>query len=165
MKQTADGRTIKERLRAALRAVARNSILVGLVSLAWLALRSLPKPSRLNYPCQKAALANAGVLVGLLPAGLALPSLLARLRCPRFRRSLARRGTVLAAAAAILGAALWLAELRASRAQIAEAWTLEASARTHGPLGAAGGPWGSERAANAALLSLPLLAACDPEGG
>ena len=39
-------------------------IIVGLVSIAWLLVRSGRKPSRLAYPCQKAAAANTAVLLG-----------------------------------------------------------------------------------------------------
>lgn len=41
-----------------------NVYVVGLVSLAWLIVRSGRKPSRLSYPCQQAALLNTSVLFG-----------------------------------------------------------------------------------------------------
>jgi PKD repeat protein len=40
--------------------------IVGLASLAWLLLRSLPNPRRLSYPCQRAALASSMAFVGYL---------------------------------------------------------------------------------------------------
>ena len=47
------------RLRSKLeKAVYGNVVLLGVLSIVWLLLRSARKPSRLNYPCQRAALAN-----------------------------------------------------------------------------------------------------------
>lgn len=43
--------------------------LIAVLSLLWLVLRSGRKPSRLNYPCQRAALANSSILF----AGAAVP--------------------------------------------------------------------------------------------
>jgi hypothetical protein len=54
-----------------------NMTVLGILSLAWLLVRSGRKPTRLNYPCQRAALANATVLL----TGAAVP-IAARL--PRF---------------------------------------------------------------------------------
>ena len=46
--------------------IIRNfHIFIGLASLLWLMIRSGKKPSRLNYPCQKAAAANVSIF--LLP--------------------------------------------------------------------------------------------------
>ena len=41
-----------------------NSLLAGLFALAWLLLRSAGRPSRLTYPCQRAALATATLALG-----------------------------------------------------------------------------------------------------
>ncbi len=41
-----------------------NSLLAGLFALAWLVLRSGGRPSRLAYPCQRAALATATLALG-----------------------------------------------------------------------------------------------------
>ena len=41
------------------RRAAKNTVLIGLVSFVWLLLRSGSKPSRLSYPCQKAATTNS----------------------------------------------------------------------------------------------------------
>lgn len=41
-----------------LKRIRRHGVLLGLLSLAWLLLRSGAKPSRINYPCQQAAKAN-----------------------------------------------------------------------------------------------------------
>ncbi|MCP4901900.1 MAG: DUF362 domain-containing protein [bacterium] len=38
-----------------------NSVLTGILSLAWLVFRSGPKPSRLTYPCQQAAYSTASL--------------------------------------------------------------------------------------------------------
>jgi len=46
----------------------KNSFLfVSIASLIWLLLRSGTKPSRIAYPCQRAAAANVGAFVGTLP--------------------------------------------------------------------------------------------------
>ncbi len=62
-----------------------NLTLVGVLSLVWLILRSGRKPSRLNYPCQKAALANATLLLGAttFPLAARLPRWVARERVER----------------------------------------------------------------------------------
>ncbi|MHB8894590.1 MAG: DUF5719 family protein [Candidatus Geothermincolia bacterium] len=46
-----------------------NMTLLGILSLAWLIVRTGRKPTRINYPCQRAAFANATILLG----GAALP--------------------------------------------------------------------------------------------
>jgi hypothetical protein len=58
------------------RFLCRHLKLLGALSLVWLALRSGRKPSRLNYPCQRAARSYAALLF----AGTALP---AAARLPR----------------------------------------------------------------------------------
>ena len=70
--------------------------LLGLAALLWIVVRSGRKPSRLGYPCQRAALASAALLLGpaLAPALLALAR---PLRHPRVRAAAA--GGVVAAAA------------------------------------------------------------------
>jgi hypothetical protein len=62
-----------------------NLTLVGVLSIVWLILRSGRKPSRLNYPCQKAALANASLLMGAttLPLAARLPRWVTRERVER----------------------------------------------------------------------------------
>lgn len=76
------------------RAVAGNAFLLGILSLAWLVLRSARKPTRLNYPCQRAALANSTVLFAGLSVPLAarLPRLLGyeheSVRTRRLKRAL-----------------------------------------------------------------------------
>jgi len=48
--------------------IRRNPLILGLVSIIWLALRTGTKPSRITYPCQRAALANSVVfLAPILP--------------------------------------------------------------------------------------------------
>ncbi len=39
--------------------VLANSIISGVLALVWLVLRSGPRPSRLSYPCQQAAVSTA----------------------------------------------------------------------------------------------------------
>ena len=51
------------------KAVCGNALLLGVLSLIWLVLRSGRKPTRINYPCQRAALANSAVLL----TGLSVP--------------------------------------------------------------------------------------------
>jgi hypothetical protein len=43
----------------------KRLFLIGSVSLIWLILRTGTKPSRVNYPCQRAAITNSQVLFGL----------------------------------------------------------------------------------------------------
>lgn len=56
-----------------------NALLVGILSLLWLVIRTGRKPSRINYPCQKAALTNATVFLGAatVPIAAKLPRYLA----------------------------------------------------------------------------------------
>ena len=42
-----------------------NTFLAGVFALAWLILRSGPKPSRFAYPCQQAALSTASLAFGV----------------------------------------------------------------------------------------------------
>lgn len=51
-----------------------NVYVVGILSLVWLAIRSGRKPSRISYPCQRAALTNTTVLFGgaVMPAAASL---------------------------------------------------------------------------------------------
>lgn len=69
-----------------------NVILVGVLSLIWLILRSGRKPSRINYPCQKAALSNTALLFAgtTFPLASRLPRLLAPggVSAPRLGRPL-----------------------------------------------------------------------------
>ena len=55
-------------------------IVVGLLSLLWLAIRSAPKPSRLNYPCQRAAATNSLILFGWIGSVLVATLFSKRLR-------------------------------------------------------------------------------------
>src|SRR4030042_1977553 len=57
----------KNKLRASHRNISRNKhlILFGAASLAWFIFRTGTKPSRIVYPCQRAALANSSILLGL----------------------------------------------------------------------------------------------------
>jgi len=59
---------IRHRLR---KAVYGNVVLVGVLSLVWLLLRSGRKPSRITYPCQRAAMANTVLLFGGVSVPLA----------------------------------------------------------------------------------------------
>jgi hypothetical protein len=55
-----------------------NIYVLGIASLIWLIIRSGRKPSRLSYPCQRAALANTMVLFGgtTIPVAIRLPKLI-----------------------------------------------------------------------------------------
>jgi len=46
------------KIEGAARRIASHAVVIGLASLGWLLLRSGSKPSRITYPCQKAAAAN-----------------------------------------------------------------------------------------------------------
>ena len=64
---------------------ATNATLAGLLALAWLLLRSGPRPSRLAYPCQRAALSTAMLAFGAPLIGLVVAArrhLAAGLRSP-----------------------------------------------------------------------------------
>lgn len=62
-----------------------NMTVLGILSLVWLLVRSGRKPSRLTYPCQRAALANAAVLLtgAAVPIAAHLPRFVARERVER----------------------------------------------------------------------------------
>src|SRR3989304_9601274 len=57
----------KNKLRASHRNISRNKhlVLFGAASLAWFIFRTGTKPTRIVYPCQRAALANSSILLGL----------------------------------------------------------------------------------------------------
>ena len=68
---------LEDKLEGAMRWVKHHPLFLGLLSLAWLIVRSGPKPQRLSYPCQRAALTYSMVLIapalsvlGLLPGKL-----------------------------------------------------------------------------------------------
>ncbi|MBU1671656.1 MAG: DUF362 domain-containing protein [Actinobacteria bacterium] len=82
-----------------------NALLVGILSLLWLVIRTGRKPSRINYPCQKAALTNVSVFLGAaaLPIAARLPRYLAPGRAwPRLNRFVKVGEVVLAAGLAVL---------------------------------------------------------------
>lgn len=88
--------------------VGRNQWMIALGSVMWLLWRSGTQPRRLVYPCQKAAMANAGGLViGLLPSALVGRGL--TLRRGRFARQAVVVGRTLcmASLAFLLGWAGW----------------------------------------------------------
>jgi hypothetical protein len=63
-----------------------NAVLAGVLAVAWLLLRSGPRPSRLAYPCQRAALSTAMLAFGAPLIGLVIAArrhLAAGLRSPR----------------------------------------------------------------------------------
>jgi len=89
--------------------IYRNVTLVGLLSLAWLLIRSGRKPTRLRYPCQRAALANSMLLFGgaVVPIAARLPRLSTRgvesIRFRRFIRFAEVSGVVTLAALVVVG--------------------------------------------------------------
>lgn len=110
--------------RTCLRWLFANSILTGLFALLWLVLRSGRRPSRLAYPCQRAALATATTALGA-PAAAAL--VLFRHRLARASRSpvaLASAGVALFA-----GLLAWNLRTRAEAAAPALAFTAPDSYR------------------------------------
>ena len=54
------------RFLALLTKIKENSVLLGLASLSWLIFRSGTKPSRIAYPCQRAAAVNTWVMLSSL---------------------------------------------------------------------------------------------------
>jgi len=79
-----------------------NSLISGVLGLAWLVLRSGAKPSRFAYPCQQAALSSATLAFG---APLVAALLAARRRAAEALRSPA--GLALAAAGLLAAIGLW----------------------------------------------------------
>jgi len=74
IKHNGETKTRRKRIRKLL---LGNIYVLGIASLIWLIIRSGKKPSRLSYPCQKAALANTMVLFGgtAVPVAVRLPGL------------------------------------------------------------------------------------------
>ena len=58
-------RRLRRPVLSPLRRLTRHPWLVAVAGLAWLALRSGSKPSRLSYPCQQAALGSATMVFGI----------------------------------------------------------------------------------------------------
>jgi hypothetical protein len=58
---------VKEKIRGFQKWLNKHPLLLGVLSIIWLALRTGTKPSRINYPCQKAALANSIALLAAFP--------------------------------------------------------------------------------------------------
>lgn len=83
-----------------------NVVLLGILSLIWLLLRSGKKPTRLQYPCQRAALANSALLL----TGTAIPiaSRIPRLLRKEWGGRRARRLIMLAEAAGAAALAVML---------------------------------------------------------
>jgi hypothetical protein len=78
-----------------------NSVVAGCFALAWLVLRSGPKPSRLAYPCQQASLSAATLALG---APLLSAIIAARRRLAAGLRTPAGAAAAVCAVAAGLGA-------------------------------------------------------------
>jgi hypothetical protein len=110
-------------------------LLLGVTSLFWLLLRTIPKPERLRYPCQQACAANVAVLLG--PVGLALAYKLVRAREVALRPAILRVSLVVL----LLGAATWVALAWAMPALRGGAATATASAlaSVSGPVGVVAG--------------------------
>ncbi len=74
------------------RGIYGNATVLALLSLIWLIVRTGRKPSRINYPCQRAALANVTVLLGgaAAPVAARLPRAVMERRgaAPRARSAL-----------------------------------------------------------------------------
>jgi hypothetical protein len=107
------------------------ALAIGFASLFWLLLRSGPKPSRLQYPCQQAAAGN----VGLLLAPIAGASLL---RWFRHLQSRARSGpslwrSLVVPAICLAGILMGVAVFRQMR--IAQGHAQAAATARHGAIG------------------------------
>lgn len=105
--EEAEPRGMKARLR---RYLYGNMTLLGILSVIWLIARTGRKPSRINYPCQRAALANATVLMGgaVVPIAARLPrAFLDRrsIKAPVLRKVVGV--TEIVAAAAVVVAIVW----------------------------------------------------------
>ena len=87
-------------IRCYLRRLLQHPVIAGIAALSWLVLRSGTKPSRLAYPCQKAAMSTAALALGA-PLTTTLIAARHRLRHglgAAFRRPRARALVTLAAA-------------------------------------------------------------------
>jgi hypothetical protein len=58
---------IQRKLQRVQNWLRRHPVLIGILSMIWLALRTGTKPSRITYPCQRAALANSIALITTFP--------------------------------------------------------------------------------------------------
>ncbi len=110
----ASRRTVVSRLRKALYG---NVTLIGILSLVWLVLRSGRKPSRLNYPCQKAALSNTALLFAgtTFPLAARLPGMLSGERISRPWLKKLVRGLEAAGAVVLVALVAWSAAGLAGR--------------------------------------------------
>ncbi|MBU0719377.1 MAG: DUF362 domain-containing protein, partial [Planctomycetes bacterium] len=92
-----------------------NSLVSGFLALCWLVLRSGPKPSRVAYPCQQAALSAATLAFGAPVVGAVIAlrrRVVAGLRTPW---GIAVAALGLSATAGLWGYASWAAESRGPR--------------------------------------------------
>jgi uncharacterized protein (DUF362 family) len=78
----------------------RHVLLTGTLALAWLLLRTVPKPSRLVYPCQQAAFGAASLAFG---GPLVVALLLARRRAVGWLRSPLALGALVLGSLALIG--------------------------------------------------------------
>lgn len=147
----ADGRR-----QGLLRAIGGNVFVVGFASLFWLLVRSGLKPSRLRYPCQKAALANVGAMVAALPGAALFDFIRRRMAGPR--PSGLRRWRRAAAAAACCALAVLGVEAGLGLAKAAS-WRAARGASKHGPLGVA-----AAAGLGAAGCASPLSSGTTPGG-
>jgi hypothetical protein len=110
--------------------IQHNFFLVSLASLVWLILRTGTKPSRIAYPCQRAAAANVGALAGDLLA------LLGADKCRIPFRNLTKR-KVLADVLVIASAfgALAIADLVITRHSVAGSWAAYYQKTRNVPIG------------------------------
>ncbi len=118
------------------------TVLLSLASLAWLILRTGSKPSRIAYPCQRAAAGNVGLLFAALPVALGR-----NIYRPLFRVYTKR----IAVAVFLLGVAAYGAYVGTNRiiasGMIAQSWAEYRQAKRTGPVG--------KRLANGSLATIP----------
>jgi hypothetical protein len=120
-----------------------NMTVLGILSLIWLIVRTGTRPTRMTYPCQRAALANATVLLGgvTIPIAARLPRYVLRDRTER----------------------AWVKKVVGAIEIVAAAAVVVAIVLTLTGLGGPGGRSMSEMKAAAATLSLPALRSSAPD--
>jgi hypothetical protein len=84
----------------------RNLLLFGLASLVWVIFRTGTKPSRIVYPCQRAALANSSMLLGIsIP--ILLASVLVKTKKFLFEKGSALMLLIILAGVILTGGQFW----------------------------------------------------------
>ena len=114
-----DRETSRFSSQSSTRALRFYWLLAGVLSLVWLVVRSGTKPSRISYPCQRAAASTVAVTLGV-PIALPVFAPLSRLVALRRRLSPAKARVLLAATCLLAAFALLAAVCALGRAGLLE---------------------------------------------